>query len=152
MPRAIAITTLGVIAAAVLLTGCGGDDSTTTNGGGATSTTTTGGGGASAACATYLLLQAAGEKVQKLEPGGATAARAAQAADSLSKSAQAFESAASKGGGQVKSDIAAAVDGFKLRADAAQGQPPDKRLAALGSAFEELQRQVGKPVDQLKCQ
>ena len=115
-------------------------------------TTTTGGGGVSAACATYLLLQAAGEKVQKLESGGATAARAEQAADNLSRSAQAFTSAASKAGGQVKSDVAAAVDGFESRAGAAQGQPPDQRLAALGSAFEELQRQVGKAVDQLKCQ
>jgi hypothetical protein len=151
MPRASATATVIFVITAGLLGACGGDDSTTTGAGGATSTTTTGTGG-SAACATYVLLQGAGEAVTKLDSEGASSAQVTQAADNLSKSVQAFSSAASKAGDEVKSEVESAVSSFQSQADAAQGKPPAQRLAALGSAFQELQRQVGKTVDQLKCQ
>jgi hypothetical protein len=135
-----------------LLLGCGGDDSSD-GANASTSTTTTGSANSETApvCATFALIQSAGKEITELDPSNATPAQVKKAVDNLQKSVGAFSSAVSKAGAEVGSDVKSAVSTFESQADAAQGQPPAQRVAALGRAFDELRGTVSQSIDQLNC-
>jgi hypothetical protein len=151
MRHVIAVPTVTAVLIASLLAGCGGGGSSSSSSTGAATSTSTNTGASTPVCATFALVESAGNSVEKLDSGNASAAQVKQAAGNLQKSVKALSSAASEAAGQTGSEVKSAVDTFQSQVDAAQGQPASQQLKTLGAAAGKLESSLNQTIAQLGC-